>query len=446
VTNPVTSLPRQSITRKALRISTVEGSWATLHFALTSGAFFTGFALLIGANDFQLGWLAAIPLLSQVFQLPGAYLVEKTGLRRPVVAWFSVVSRTLWLPIALIPLMCADHRIRMFGILYLAACVSMSFAVSPWIAWMSHLVPPSIRGRYFGTRNRIAAIVGAVAAWVGGVAIDAFEHRGYETSGYLALFLVAVIAGLAAFRLILRQPDPGYRAEQMPPLKAYLLQPVRDRNFRRILAFYLYWWFSVNIAAPFFNAHLLKHMEWSYQSIQLLGIVVAVVSILCQKMWGRLVDRFGHKPVLTICAIGIIQLPFYYAFCPWDVRWPIYVNALFTGLFWGGFGLASFNQMIAALPPNRRTMYVAVLSALTGITNFVATILSGWLAEQWEGLRWQIGSLTVVNYQVLFVITGLLRIPGLLFLRRIQEPHARGTRYVIRKMFEELIEQRGPGW
>lgn len=436
-------MPKPSITRRALWISNVEGSWATLHFMLTSGAFFTGYALLLGANDLQLGVLFAIPLLSQVFQLPGAWLVERTGLRRGMVAWFSVVSRTMWLPIALIPFLLTGRFVHAFMVLYLISSVLMNFAVSPWVAWMSSLVPPSIRGRYFAARNRIVGVVAVVASLGAGVIIDAARHRQHDSLGYLALFLIAVFAGLMAFRLILRQPDPGYRAEQMPRLGSYLLQPLRDANYRRIMLFYLYWMFSVSIAAPFFNAHLLKHMNWNFKSIAILGILSSATAILLQNTWGRMVDRHGHKPVLMITAIGIIQLPFYYAFCPWDVRWPIYLNAVLTGVFWAGYGLASFNQLIDVLPASRRTMYVAILAALTGVTNFVATTFSGWLADQWVDLRWQFGPLTVVNYQLLFVITGLLRIPGLLLLRRIHEPHARGTRYVIRKMFTELVEQRG---
>ena len=424
-----------STTRKALRISNIEGSWATLHFVLTSGAFFTGFALLLGANDFQLGLLSAMPLLAQVFQLPGAWLVEKTGHRRVIVGWFSVISRTFWLPIALIPVLFPNNPMRMFIVLYLASSLAMNLAASGWVAWMSALVPPSIRGRYFGTRGRITGVVSIVASLTGGLAIDLFKHYDHDYLGYLTLMLIAVAAGLMAFRLILRQPDPGYRAEVLPALRTYLVQPMRDGNYRRIIVFYLYWLFAVNLASPFFNAHLLKHMNWNFRSMALLGVISSVTTILLQSMWGRMVDRYGHKPVLMITAIGIIHLPFYYAFCPWDLRWPIYLNAVFGGVFWAGFGLASFSQLIDVLPASRRTMYVAVLSALRGVTNFFATTLSGSLADLFDGVHWQFGSLTIVNYQILFIITGLVRIPGLLLLTRIREPDALGTGTVIRRMF-----------
>lgn len=60
-----------------------------------------------------------------------------------------------------------------------------------------------------------------------------------------------------------------------------------------------------------------------------------------------------------------------------------------------------------------------------------------------NGVRWQIGSLTMVNYQVLFVMTGLLRIPALLFLRRVREPDAVTMRVLVAKMFAEFNQRVG---
>lgn len=439
-------MSQPTITRKALRISTMEGSWAVLHFLITSGVFFTGFALMLGANDFQLGLLGAIPVLAQVFQILGAYLIERTGLRKGIVAWFSVISRTIWLPIALIPFFVHSRAVLMFMILYAVSSVVMNVAAPGWVTWMAAIIPASIRGRYFGARNRLNGFVSISGNLAAGFAIDLFRHHGHEAGGYLVLQLIAVFAGLMAFWLIRKQPDPGAPAEAVPAIAKYLLQPLRDSNYRRIFAFHLYWVFACGIASPFFNAHLLKHMQWNFRSIALLGVIAAVIIMVVQTYWGRLIDRYGHRPVLMVTVIGILHLPFYYAFCPWAVRWPIYVNTVLTGVFWGGFGLASFNLVIDMLPSKNRTMYVAVLSAMSGVTSFIANVLSGWLAEAMEGLHWQIGSLTIVNYQVLFVMTGILRIPALLFLRRIREPDAVTMRVLVRRMFTEFNQRLGLNW
>jgi MFS family permease len=432
-----------TITRKALRISTIEGSWAALHFLITTGVFFTGFALMLGANDFQLGLLGAIPVIAQVFQILGAYLIERTGLRKGIVAWFSVVSRTMWLPMALIPFFVHSRAVLLFMILYAISSVVMNIAAPGWVTWMAAIIPASIRGRYFGARNRINGFVSISGNLAAGFAIDLFRTHGHEAGGYLTLQLIAVFAGIMAFTLIRRQPDPGAPAEPLPAIAKYLLQPLRDPNYRRILAFYLYWVFAVGLASPFFNAHLLKHMQWNFKSIAVLGVIASLTMMVVQTYWGRLIDRYGHRPVLMITVFGILHLPFYYAFCPWGIRWPIYVNALLTGVFWAGFGLASFNLVIDMLPSRNRTMYVAVLAALSGITSFAANVLSGSLAEAMDGVRWQIGSLTIVNYQILFVMTGLLRIPALLFLRRIREPDAVTMRVLVAKMFAEFNQRVG---
>ncbi len=434
------------ITREALRISTVEGSWAALHFLITSGVFFTGFALMLGANDFQLGLLGAIPVLAQVFQILGAYLIERTGWRKGIVAWFSVVSRTLWLPMALIPFLVHSREVLVFMILYAISSIVMNIAAPGWVTWMAAIIPSSIRGRYFGARNRINGFVSISGNLAAGFAVDFFRSRGHEAGGYLVLQLIAVAAGIMAFLLIRRQPDPGAPPEPVPPIAHYLVQPLRDPNYRRILAFYLYWVFACGIASPFFNAHLLKHMQWNFKIIALLGVIASVTTMIVQTYWGRLIDRYGHRPVLMVTVIGILHLPFYYAFCPWGVRWPIYVNSVLTGVFWAGYGLASFNLVIDMLPSRNRTMYVAVLSALSGVTSFAANLLSGWLADSMEGVRWHIGSLTIVNYQLLFIMTGILRVPALLFLRRVHEPDAVTMRELVRKMFAEFNQRVSMNW
>ena len=434
---------KPSITRGGLRISTIEGNWASVHLSLTSGAFLTGFALLLGASDFQLGLIAAIPLLGQVLQVPGAFLVEKTGWRRGIVGWVSVVSRTAWLPMALAPFLWRDRAMTAFLALYLFSSLAMNVAIPGWVAWMSSLVPPALRGRYFGVRNRISGFFGIAATLAAGLVVDAFNHWQKPYGGYLVLQLAAVIAGWMAFRYILRQPDPGCVAEKMPPLARYMAQPMRDPDFRRVVTFNLYWLFAVGIGAPFFNPHLIKHMNWNFKGMALIGVIFSAATILSHPLWGRLMDRVGQKPVLMITAVGIVTLPFYYAFCPWTLRWPIYVNAAIGGFFWAGFGLGSFNLVLDFLPATGRAVYVGVLSAASGITTFLSCTVSGWLAERLSGLRWETPGLTVVNYQVLFVLTGLLRIPALFLLRRIQEPEAWRTSRVIRKALIEFNRRMG---
>ena len=51
--------------RSALRLSVIEGSLASAHLALTGGALLVGFAFFLGAGPFEIGLLAATPLIAR---------------------------------------------------------------------------------------------------------------------------------------------------------------------------------------------------------------------------------------------------------------------------------------------------------------------------------------------------------------------------------------------
>jgi MFS family permease len=429
----------------ALRISTQEGIWATLHMVLTTGAFLTGFALMLGANDLHLAIIAAIPMLAQVFQLPGAYLVERSGHRKRITGVGSVLGRTCWLPMALIPWLGARHGLVLFMALYAISSLLMSASGPAWVAWMSDLVPKRIRGRYFGTRNRILGIVTIAASLSAGFFLDAARDRGLEAAGYMVLQLVAVSGGLLAFLMILRQPEPGYAPEPLPSPAEYLLRPLKHQGFRPVLIFFLYWLLAVGVSAPYFTAHLIKNMQWSFGLIATAGITTSALSIVCHPIWGRMVDRYGHRPVLILTSLGILHLPLYYAFCPYTWHWPVYGNAVLAGVFWSGFNLALFNLLMSASPSQGRPGYVALFAALSGLVNFASSMLGGLLAHrltEWQGL---VFGVPFSNYQLLFLLSASLRVPGVALALRIHEPTAKSAVVLVRQAFIEIDRRIGFG-
>jgi len=162
-------------------------------------------------------------------------------------------------------------------------------------------------------------------------------------------------------------------------------------------------------------------MNWDFKSLSVLVLLNSLGAIIMNPYWGRLADRHGHKPVLTLCSLGLLLLPLFYIFCPWSMSWPIYLSNLLSGIFLSGFVLSMFSLTLAGLPADSRAMGSAVLAAAAGPAVFLAGALSGWAAEALSGLHWQIGMLDVGNYQLLFAASLVLRIPALLLLKGIQE-------------------------
>jgi len=60
--------PESSSVRCDLTRIVREGAFSNIFVVLTSGAFVTGLALMLGANDFEIGLLTALPYLAQAAQ------------------------------------------------------------------------------------------------------------------------------------------------------------------------------------------------------------------------------------------------------------------------------------------------------------------------------------------------------------------------------------------
>ena len=75
--------PRPTISEteleRGLRFLTLEGAFAMGFFSITTSGFLAAFALALGANNLQIGVLAALPFIMQILQLPVIWLVEKVS-------------------------------------------------------------------------------------------------------------------------------------------------------------------------------------------------------------------------------------------------------------------------------------------------------------------------------------------------------------------------------
>jgi len=67
----------------------------------TGGVFLVALAVELGASNLVVGFLAAIPPLLQLIQLPAIFLIEKVQNRRAIAVTSAFISRLPWLLVAL---------------------------------------------------------------------------------------------------------------------------------------------------------------------------------------------------------------------------------------------------------------------------------------------------------------------------------------------------------
>ncbi|MDZ7335209.1 MAG: MFS transporter, partial [candidate division KSB1 bacterium] len=375
--------------QKGLRVAIWEGCFATVHITLTTGAFLTGFALMLGVNDFQVALLTAIPLLTQVLQIFSVHVIERVGRRKLISGVFSLFGRTLWALVVLLPFLVQrkSQSVGIFLVIFTIISMAMSFSGAPWLSWMADLVPAKIRGRYFGQRNMILGIITMATSILAGRILDHYKSLNQLPIGFLIVELFAVFCAIIAFGFLLRQPEPPYQRTPSYSFLNMLKQPFQTEKFKKLLTFYLFYIFAVGLAIGYFPVYLLKTLRWSFSTIALLSIGTSLVSLVAQPLWGVLMDRVGHKPVIKITALGLIPVPILYLIATPDHSFPIWLDICFTGVFWSGFNLVMFNMVFHTLPQHGRLGFLAVNSALVGVTNFIAMIFGGWLAQHFASFQ-----------------------------------------------------------
>jgi len=158
ILKPKPTISEQDV-NKGLRWLTWEGTVSLGFSSITTSGFLVAFALALGANNFQIGILAAIPFIMHIVQLPSIWLVEKLRMRKTIaiLSWFP--AQLLWFPIALIPFSIGVPSAAAISLLlWLMTARGLLNAVcnAAWNGWIRDLIPQSILGRFWSRRLAFA--------------------------------------------------------------------------------------------------------------------------------------------------------------------------------------------------------------------------------------------------------------------------------------------------
>jgi MFS family permease len=431
--------------RRWLTIASVEGAFANVYTILTGGAFLTGLALYLGANDVTIGLLAALPFLAQTAQILSAYLVDRTGRRKSITLWAAVAARQSWWLIVPLLFLPVTWGLEALLVIVTFSGVAIMISTPAWMAWMADLVPERIRGRYFGFRSAAVAVTTLSATIVGGLILDYFRKSGQDHIGFAVIIGTAGVFALAATILLNKIPDRPPHQIRVPFQWSRLIEPFKDKRYRRLLEMTLAWNLAIGISAAFFAAHMLTNLGMSFTQISLYSCLASLVAVGLNRPWGNLIDRFGSKPVLVFCALGIALVPMIWWIPRADSLWILWFEAVYSGALWTGFNLAVFTLPIASSPREGRTMYLAMFSVVTGVAFFTSSTAGGILAESWSHVHWSMGKQTVVNYHLLFALSSLLRAMAAVFFMTFHEPQGKPLPIMVHFMGDAVLGQLSHG-
>lgn len=428
--------------KKGLKFSIAEGVFAHIYANLTGGIFLPAFALLLMASDFTIGLLASIPFFGTIAQIFGSLLVERYRQRKKITVFFAFVSRILWVPVCILIAILFDVNrdllLTLIIILIIVHHVFGSISGVAWLSWMSNLVPPVIRGRFFGLRNSFLGMITISVTLLGGIFLDWYKNNFNNVSSsysFLILFSFAVIAGLISLFLISKQPDVEETIQKPLIVKSIFSEPFKNILFRKLVRFALFWSFSVNFASPFFIVYMLKDLHLSYTLISAVTIFSATADLFGMGFWGHFSDKHGNRPVLIICAVIGSFLPFAWLFTSssaWSIYLLIPLLHIAGGFFFAGYNLCSVNLLFGIAPRENNSMFFALWSMINGLAAGLGALCGGFMANRLTTLITELPFDWESIFKIIFLISFIMRFSSVFILRTVQDSQSVSLAHAVR--------------
>ncbi|MGJ3244076.1 MAG: MFS transporter [Opitutales bacterium] len=355
---------------------------------LTGGAFLVAFALELGASNFVIGIFAAIGPFCQILQIPSIFLVEKVGNRKALVVFPVLLGRLSWLFIPFIPFLLPESwrvgalvgaLVFYFGVSSVAGCAFNS--------WIRDLIPEEVLGRFFGKRMAWATAVGAALTLLAGWLIEPLRNlTGSNVWPYSILFLFAGLAGLLGVVYLGRIPEPRAQRNEDLSLAKTLVEPLRQKAFRNLIAFTGIWNLAIFMAAAFFGVYLLQRLEMPMSTVITLGVLSQIINVFFFRVWGTLADHWSNKSALMVAGqlffFSILLWPFTTFPEKHSLTLPILIVIhILTGISTAGVNLCAGNLVLKNAPKGKGTSFLATNALVCGIMATLGPIIGGLLAD-----------------------------------------------------------------
>ena len=433
--------------RRSLRMMVWEGVASGGVFSVASGGFMAAFALALGANNLQVGILAALPFVTQVAQLPAVLAVERYRARKAIGIPALLAAHLMWAPIGAVPFLLETPGAAAVAVVIVLLALRGLFApvwATTWTSWMRDLVPQDVLGSYYGRRLAVITVAVAVVGLAASFFVRWWESVSAPEDAILAYSLLLVggslTFGLASTWCALRASEPSMpaAAESGRSALAVLAEPLRDRNFSQLVRFLFVWSLTSNLAIPFFAVYMLKELGMSLSAVIGFTVLSQVTNVLFVRVWGPMADRVGSKPVLSLSASLYLLVIFGWVFTSHPERHFLTLPLLavlhmFAGVAAAGVALSMSTLTLKVAPAGKATPFLSAASIAASVGAGIGPVAGGLMADFFSvrsleiDLSWtspngvlELPALSLTGFDFLFVIAfviGLLSLNLLVALR-----------------------------
>jgi len=397
----------------------------TASWSVVLGAPMLLFLQHLNATATILAIAACLSPLMNILQIPAARFVEQVGYRRFVLSgWASrsifIVGMTV---VAFLP-DTIDRTTRIVMMLFLSFGFNTlrGISVCGMLPWFTHIIPESRRGEFLA-KDQLAGALAAIGCLFVSGSLLKLHHLEYA---FGVVFAISAIAAFCSLYFLRKVPD-------VPVEKIVINEnpvPWRDMLFYPPFLKYLRYNIIINMAlgssGVFWVRYFREFLHVSNSSILYVASLTTIIVATCLFMVGKLIDRAGNKPALTVS--GIL---FTLHFAGWGLvaagilpfnRTMLCIQMVTAGLGGSLWNLANVRTVMGIVPAMGRPHFLALYSVASNLTIGLIPLAWGPVMDalaHWE-VKW--GYWHWNCYSLLYTTLACTIALGLWALRSVDEP------------------------
>ncbi len=389
----------------------------------------------IGANDKHFGLMSGIAQIMVAMLFVGAMVTNVVPRRKP---WFMltfIVARMIYIPVAFGPVLFRQVPINTM-MLIIIAMLGVSHALNHigsmmWQSWMADLIPHRVLNHYWGVRQRAMSYTAMLCS--AALAAFVFYYDAPITTKFPMLVAAGVVAGVVDIVLFVNVREPQHHVVRHRHVLHLLLEPIADPDYRGFLVFQCLWAISAAVGGAFVWVYLTKIYNMPAAAMVLLLVFHRLGMGASGKLWGKLADKHGHKPVLliTLCLKPLFLLGFFLSTSIESAYVILPPILMLDGILNGGLFLAINGYQMKRSPRENRPMFIAAATGLCGICAGLATAGVGMLLERFEDWSAVIHGFVVTRYHVVFLASMLMRWSCVPLTAMVHEPTSSHPKRVL---------------
>jgi MFS family permease len=253
-------------------------------------------------------------------------------------------------------------------------------------------------------------------------------------------------AALLGLVFLARIPEPVMPPATHRPWGDIVRAPLRNREFRALVAFLATWTFAINLSTPFFTVYLLRRLELPMAAVIAFAVLSQLTAALVLRAWGVMADRFSTLTVLRVSCAGFLLSVACWplvglAVTPWVALAGVAIIHVLAGLTSAGVNLASGTVTMELAPRGAAAGYLAPNALISGAASALAPVLAGLSADWLETQRLSVTLIDFHGLDFLFVATVVVGLYAIHRILGVTERASTTRRVVLAALIEEMRQQ-----